>query len=120
MAGNLTERRKKVLRQAEEARKNDKIYPLEIYQATAEKGYDERGPFAGHTQNIQPKNMGIRQARQYWLQHDLEAGKNSELYRENRVQKYADQQRLQEEKKKKDQARRKKKQYEIADRLLRK
>lgn len=120
MAGNLTERRKKVLRQAEEARKNDKIYPLEIYQATAEKGYDERGPFAGHTQNIQQKNMGTRQARQYWLQHDLKAGEQSELYRENRVQKYADQQRLQEEKKKKEQARRKRKQGEIADRLLRK
>lgn len=120
MAGNLTERRKKVLRQAEEARKNDKIYPWEIHQATAEKGYDELGPFAGHTQNIPQKNMGTRQARQYWLQHDLKMGEQSELYRENRVQKYADQKRLQEEKKKKDQARRRKKQYEIADRLLRK
>ena len=92
----LTERRKRVLRQAEEARKNDKIYPLEIYQATAEKGYDERGPFAGHTQNIQQKNMGIRQARQYWLQHDMD---------------------LMEERRKQQ---KKKKQNEIADRLLRK
>lgn len=92
----LTERRKRVLRQAEEARKNDKIYPLEIYQATAEKGYDERGPFAEHTQNIQQKNMGTRQARQYWLQHDLD---------------------LMEERRKQQ---KKKKQNEIADRLLRK
>lgn len=120
MAGNLSERRKKVLQQAEEARKNDKIYPWEIHQATAEKGYDERGPFAGYTQDIQQKNMGTRQARQYWMRHDLEAGEQSELYRENRVQKHADQQRLQEEKKKKEQARRKRKQGEIADRLLRK
>ena len=83
----LTERRKRVLRQAEEARKNDKIYPLEIYQATA---------FAEHTQNIQQKNMGTRQARQYWLQHDLD---------------------LMEERRKQQ---KKKKQNEIADRLLRK
>ena len=92
----LTERRKRVLRQAEEARKNDKIYPLEIYQATAEKGYDDRGPFAGHTQNIQQKNMGTRQARQYWLQHDMN---------------------VMEERRK---AQKKKKQNEIVDRLLRK
>lgn len=120
MAGNLTERRKKVLRQAEEARKNNKIYPWEIHQATTEKGFDERGPFAGHTQNIQQKGTATRQARQYWMQHDLDMGEISELHRENRVQKYAAQQDLQDRQKAKEQARRRKKQGEIADRLLRK
>lgn len=120
MAGNLGERRKKVLQQAEEARKNDKIYPWEIHQAMTEKGFDERGPFAGHTQNIPQKNMGTRQARQYWMQHDLDMGEISELHRENRVQKHAAQQDLKDRQKAKEQARRRKKQGEIADRLLRK
>lgn len=96
MAGNLTERRKRVNQQSEQARKEDKLYPLEVYQAMAEKGHDEMGPFAGHTQNIQPHNMGVRQSRQYWLQHDLNV--------------------LEEQAK----LRKKKKQQEIADRLLRK
>ena len=93
MAGNLTERHKRVIKQSEQARDNDKLHPFEIHQSN--QGTDDF-PFGGFSEDAQLHNMGTRQARQYWLQHDM---------------------RVKDEQAK---LRKKKKQQELADRLLRK
>jgi len=110
MAGDLTERRKRVLEQAKQAQKQDKLYPREIYDGNNAVG---KFPYGGYSEDVQLQNWkNTRQGRQYWLQHDLRMGDISELHRENRVQKLAAQQEYQE--------RMRQKRNKNVDRLLRK
>ena len=121
MAGNLTERRKKVLQQSKTARDQDKLYPWEVNQGTTQKGYGEDTPFWKQSQNIVQENDNTRQSRMYHLQHDREVMDARERDRKEREEREKDPRKMREyEQQKKESEQRRKKQFEIADRLLKK
>lgn len=74
MSGSIRERQKKVRKQNEQARQQDKIFPFETYQSNEMGNF----PFGGYSEDAQLRSNGTRQGRMYNLENRLPAsGKSS-------------------------------------------
>lgn len=74
MSGSIRERQKKVRRQNEQARQQDKIFPFETYQSNEMGNF----PFGGYSEDAQLRSNGTRQGRMYNFQNRLPASGGSD------------------------------------------